>query len=101
MTYAGHRHGPGRRRLRVPDGSRVRCSRVGLLPNRFLLVGIAFEIALLVALLYVPPLQRRVPHAPLDGRTWPLLALWPVLVLGAEEARKAVLPALGTREAMT
>ena len=63
---------------------------VGLLSNRFLLVGIAFEIALLLALLYVPVLQDAFHMRPLDPLAWPLLALWPIVVLAGEEARKAV-----------
>ena len=99
-TYAGIVMG------QVGAGMAFRTSResvfeVGLLSNRFLLVGIAFEIALLLVLLYVPPLQRAFHMLPLDGRTWLLLALWPVMVLGAEEARKAVLRRRSTREAMT
>jgi magnesium-transporting ATPase (P-type) len=89
MTYAGIVMG------QVGSGLAFRTSRrsvfaVGLLSNRFLLVGIAFEIALLLALLYVPVLQSAFHMLPLDPLAWPLLALWPLVVLGAEEARKAV-----------
>ncbi len=89
MTYAGIVMG------QVGAGLAFRTSRrsvfaVGLLSNRFLLVGIAFEIALLLALLYVPMLQEAFHMRPLDPLAWPLLALWPIVVLGAEEARKAV-----------
>jgi P-type Ca2+ transporter type 2C len=89
-TYAGIVMG------QVGAGMAFRTSRqsifaVGLFSNRFLLVGIAFEVALLFALLYVPPLQNAFHMRPLDGRTWLLLAVWPIMVLAAEEARKAVL----------
>jgi magnesium-transporting ATPase (P-type) len=89
MTYAGIVMG------QVGAGFAFRTSRrsvfaVGLLSNRFLLVGIAFEIALLLALLSVPVLQDAFHMLPLDPLAWPLLALWPIVVLGAEEARKAV-----------
>jgi magnesium-transporting ATPase (P-type) len=97
-TYAGIVMG------QVGAGMAFRTSResvfkVGLLSNRFLLVGIAFEIALLFALLYVPPLQRAFHTRPLDGRTWAVLVLWPVVVLGAEEARKVVLRRRTPKEA--
>jgi magnesium-transporting ATPase (P-type) len=90
MTYAGIVMG------QVGAGFAFRTSRqsvfsVGLLSNRFLLAGIAFELALLAAMLWVPPLQDAFHMAPLDPRAWLLLAVWPVLVVGAEEARKAVL----------
>jgi calcium-translocating P-type ATPase len=89
MTYAGIVAG------QVGAGFAFRTARhsllrVGPLTNRFLLVGVAFEIALLVAMLYVPPLQHIFHTAALDPLAWPLLALWPLLVIGAEEARKAM-----------
>jgi magnesium-transporting ATPase (P-type) len=88
MTYAGIVAG------QVGAAFAFRTSResvfsVGLLSNRFLLVGVAFELVLLVAIVYVPPLQAAFHTGSLDPWAWPLLALWPVLVIGAEEARKA------------
>jgi Ca2+-transporting ATPase len=64
--------------------------RVGLLSNRFLLVGIAFELALLIVLVYVPAFQGIFHMRAYDPRAWLLLIVWPVFVFGAEEARKAV-----------
>jgi calcium-translocating P-type ATPase len=88
MTYAGIVAG------QVGAGFAFRTSResllrVGPFSNRFLLVGVAFELVLLVAIVYVPPLQAAFHTGSLDPWAWPLLALWPVLVIGAEEARKA------------
>jgi magnesium-transporting ATPase (P-type) len=71
---------------------------VGLLSNRFLLWGIAFELALLVAVLELPPLQAAFHTLPLDPRAWGLLALCPVVVLGADEARKALFRRRAWRE---
>jgi Ca2+-transporting ATPase len=90
MTYAGIVMG------QVGAGFAFRTSRrsivaVGLFSNRLLLVGIAFELALLVAMLHLPLLQDAFHMAPLDWRAWPLLAIWPFVVLGADEARKAML----------
>ncbi|HYF27890.1 MAG TPA: cation-transporting P-type ATPase [Baekduia sp.] len=90
MTYAGIVFG------QVGASFAFRTSRqsvvaVGLLSNRLLLCGVAFELALLAAMLHVSPLQDAFHMEPLDPRAWPLLAAWPVLVLGAEEARKALL----------
>jgi calcium-translocating P-type ATPase len=64
--------------------------RIGLFSNRLLLVGIAVEVALLIALIYVPALQGPFHmHAP-DASAWLLLIVWPAFVFGAEEARKAL-----------
>jgi potassium/sodium efflux P-type ATPase len=65
--------------------------RIGLLSNRFLLAGIAFELALLLALVYIPAFQGIFHMRPYDPRAWLLLIVWPVFVFGAEEARKAVM----------
>ncbi len=69
--------------------TRTSVFRVGLLSNRFLLVGIAFELALLVVLVYVPAFAGTFHMHPIDPRAWLLLILWPAFVLGAEELRKA------------
>jgi magnesium-transporting ATPase (P-type) len=88
MTYAGIVMG------QVGAGFAFRTNRdsvfrIGLLSNRFLLAGVAFELALLVALVYVPALQSIFHMEALDPRAWPLLIVWPVVVFGAEEVRKA------------
>jgi magnesium-transporting ATPase (P-type) len=64
---------------------------IGLLSNRFLLVGIAFELALAAALIYVPGLNSAFHQAPIGLEHWLVLAPIPFVVFGAEEARKAVL----------
>jgi P-type Ca2+ transporter type 2C len=63
---------------------------VGLFSNRFLLVGIAFEVALAVALVYVPGLNSLFHQAPIPVWWWLVLVVWAPIVLFAEEARKAV-----------
>jgi Ca2+-transporting ATPase len=89
MTYAGIVAG------QVGAGLAFRTNResvfsVGLLSNRFLLAGIAFEIGLLVALVEVPPLQDVFHMLPLEPLAWPILLAWPLLVFGAEELRKLI-----------
>jgi magnesium-transporting ATPase (P-type) len=63
---------------------------IGLLSNRFLLVGIAFELALAVALVYVPGLNSAFHQAPIPWWWWLPLVVWAPIVFLAEEARKAV-----------
>jgi P-type Ca2+ transporter type 2C len=63
---------------------------VGLFSNRLLLAGIAVSLTLLVAILHLPPLQRIFHTEAPDPQAWLLLAVLPVVVLAAEETRKAV-----------
>ncbi len=64
---------------------------VGLLSNRFLLAGVALELALAAALIYVPGLNGAFHQRPIGPWHWLFLVLWPPVVLGAEELRKAAL----------
>jgi magnesium-transporting ATPase (P-type) len=64
---------------------------IGLGSNRFLLAGIAFELALAVALVYVPGLNTLFHQAPIPAWWWLALVVWAPAVFFAEEARKAVL----------
>lgn len=96
MTYAGIVMG------QVGAGLAFRTSRrsvfsIGLLSNRFLVVAIVFEIGLLIALLHVPGLADVFHVRPLEPEAWLLMAVWPVMVLGAEELRKAVFRHPGAR----
>jgi magnesium-transporting ATPase (P-type) len=63
---------------------------VGLWTNRLLLVGIAFEVAMIALLAYTPGLDSIFHTSGLEPWHWAFLLLWPPLVLGVEEARKAV-----------
>jgi magnesium-transporting ATPase (P-type) len=63
---------------------------VGLLSNRLLLVGIATEVAMVALLSYAPGLQNIFHTGPLSGWEWLFLLIWPPLLLGCEELRKAV-----------
>ncbi|MFN8188355.1 MAG: cation-transporting P-type ATPase [Gaiellales bacterium] len=63
---------------------------VGLLSNRLLLLGIAFELVLILALIYVPGLNDVFHNSPIGPWHWVLLLTFPPIVFGAEEARKAL-----------
>jgi magnesium-transporting ATPase (P-type) len=69
----------------------------GLFANQLLLVGIALEVAMIALLVYTPGLQKVFHTAPLGPWNWAFLLLWPPIVLGAEEGRKAVLRRRGAR----
>ena len=67
---------------------RVSVFTIGLFGNRLLVLGIAFELVLTLALVYVPPFQEFFGLAPLDLGHWVLLAPFGVIVFGADELRK-------------
>jgi calcium-translocating P-type ATPase len=59
---------------------------IGLFSNPFLLWGIAFEVVFAAAVIYVPALQPVFHTAPLGVTEVALLATFPVVVWGADEA---------------
>ncbi len=65
--------------------------RVGLLANRLVLAGIAAEVAILLALILLPPFPYVFGLAPLAVGEWGILLLFPPAVLLLEEARKWVI----------
>jgi magnesium-transporting ATPase (P-type) len=62
--------------------------RVGLLANRVVLGSIAAEVAILMALILVPPFPHVFGLAPLAFAEWGILLLFPPAVLLLEEGRK-------------
>ena len=70
---------------------RASLRRVGFFTNRLLLWGLASEIAFLAAIVLLPPLQRifgtRVP----GGIELAMLCVFPLVVWGADELRRALL----------
>ena len=73
---------------RSPQASLV---TLGLLTNRALLWSIAAEVALLLALIYSPPLAKAFHLAPLAPIHWLVLAGFGLLLLLGEELRKLAL----------
>jgi magnesium-transporting ATPase (P-type) len=64
---------------------------VGVLSNRPLLWGIAFELALTALLIYAPPFQELLATAALDPWMLALAAPFPFIVWGADELRRWLL----------
>ena len=62
--------------------------RVGVFRNRLIVPAVLVEVGVLLALMYVPPLPRFFGLVPLGAAEWALLALFPFVVIGLEEARK-------------
>jgi len=59
-----------------------------LRPNAWILCGIVLELVFILAVLYVPPLQRIFTTAPPPGWVWSLILLAPCLTFGVDELRK-------------
>ena len=64
---------------------------VGVLSNRLLLWGIAFELALAAVLIYAPPFQALLGTAALPAHMVLLVAPFPFVVWGADELRRWLL----------
>jgi len=72
--------------------------RLGFLTNRALLWAVAAEVALLAALIGLPPLRAVFALEPIEPRFWPLLTAFPPLFLLGEELRKLLLRRWQNRE---
>ena len=66
---------------------------IGPLSNQLLVGAVAVEALVLLMFVYLPPVQRVLGHAPLDVPQWAVVLITPLILLGAEEARKAVVRA--------
>jgi len=73
----------------------------GLFSNRLLLAGIFTEVALLLLIMYVPPLRSVFELGPLPLRFWGVVAIFPPVMLLAEEGRKAILRRRGGHHSTT
>ncbi len=63
--------------------------QIGILRNRHLLRGVVFELCFAAAIIYAPPLQSLFHTAGLDLGQLALLATFPFLVWGSDEAYRA------------
>lgn len=61
---------------------------VGVLSNKMLLWGIAFELCLTAVLIYVPACQRVIGTAALPPHLLLLTVPFPIIVWGADELRR-------------
>ncbi|MDD5467914.1 MAG: cation-transporting P-type ATPase [Anaerolineales bacterium] len=64
--------------------------RLGFFSNKFLVVGVVVEIALIFALIYIPDLARIFNHYPLPGIYWIGLALFAPALYLLEAIRKGL-----------
>jgi calcium-translocating P-type ATPase len=73
---------------------------VGVFSNRLLLWGIAFELALAAAIVYLPPLQALLSTAALSAQDLLLTLPFPFIVWGADELRRWALRRRAARPAL-
>ena len=64
--------------------------KIGLFSNRLLMIGIAAELIIQAALVYVPWLQHILGTAPLTGTEWLVLAAFAPTLFVADEIRKFI-----------
>ena len=72
--------------------------RLGWTSNRFLIIGVIVEIALIILLIYFPPFATVFSHAPLPFILWLWLAVYPFVLYGLEWIRKSILRELRQRK---
>jgi magnesium-transporting ATPase (P-type) len=71
--------------------NRLSLRSIGFLSNRLLLVGIGVEVAMIALLAYTPGVDDLFHTGALGPWEWLFLLVWPLVVVAAEEARKAFL----------
>jgi magnesium-transporting ATPase (P-type) len=74
---------------------------VGFFGNRFLVMGILAEVAIVLILMNVPPLRAVFELAPLPLPFWGIFCIFPVLLFLAEEGRKALVRRHVRRESVS
>lgn len=74
---------------------------IGFFGNRFLVMGILAEVAIVLVLMHVPPLRAVFELAPLPLPFWMVFCIFPVLLFLAEEGRKALVRRPGRRNSVS
>jgi P-type Ca2+ transporter type 2C len=69
---------------------RARVRALGFLTNRLLLIGVAFEVGLILLLIYVPILAQLFEHIPLPPMFWLLLGSFAPTLYIVEKVRKSL-----------
>ncbi len=70
---------------------RISIFRLGFFSNRLIWLGIGVEWALILSIIYIPPLQKIFMTAPLSVWQWSMLILCPIVILMADEVRKQII----------
>jgi magnesium-transporting ATPase (P-type) len=69
---------------------RASLASIGVFSNPLLLVGIAFELVLALAVIYLPPLQDLLSTQPLSAGELAFTLPFPFIVWGADELRRLI-----------
>lgn len=70
---------------------------LGFFSNPLIWLGIVIEWALILSIMYFPPLQKIFATAPLSTLQWSLLIFCPPLILIADEIRKKIVASSGKK----
>jgi magnesium-transporting ATPase (P-type) len=79
---------------------RNRGRSLGWMSNPRLLLGIAIDLAILLVLVYFPPIARLFGHVPIPASFWVGLSLFPLVVYGLDWIRKWILRVRGNSNYM-
>ncbi len=74
---------------------KARGRHLGWLSNRLLLGGVAIELAIILCLIYIPPLAQIFDHVPLPAYFWVFLGLYAPIVYSLDWIRKGLVRWLG------
>jgi P-type Ca2+ transporter type 2C len=74
---------------------KARGRHLGWLSNRFLLGGVAIELAIILCLIYIPVLAQIFDHVPLPAYYWIFLSLFAPIVYSLDWIRKGLVRWLG------
>jgi magnesium-transporting ATPase (P-type) len=72
--------------------------KVGIFTNTFYLWGIASEICVLLVLIYVPGIKSIFGTASVSGYVWLFMCIGPVVIIFAEEVRKAIIRSIHRKD---
>ena len=77
---------------------KARGRHVGWLSNRLILGGVAIELAIILCLIYIPPLAKIFDHVPLPPYFWIFLGLYAPILYSLDWIRKGLVRWLGRTE---
>lgn len=72
--------------------------KIGFFRNKYIFLGIASEIALILLFSYVPAFQNFLGTAPIEPSLWLLFVPFAICLIAVDEIRKYLMPKLGMKD---